>query len=151
MRLRMSSSQTLTPAPSLSKQWQFPLLFASVVFFAAGIVRVLPKPVPPTFDEHVGELRRLIAKGHFSQAHDRIAADLAAAGKPEPQRSVLHKLMAETLHGAEGGAATHLKQNADGIVANLREAQRLGGRLEVHDLLRMADGQQWAGRLPEAV
>src|SRR5262245_15848717 len=130
----------------VARQWQFPLLLGSLILFAAGVARLIPKNSPATFENDVHDVRALIEAGNFVAAHERISKELVEADRTEEQRRTLHRLMAETIHSAERVTDKHSAENAERLVASLQAAERLGVKLEAADLVRMADGLDWTGR-----
>lgn len=139
------------PLSSLADQWQFPLLFAALILFAWGVARLTPRVPPPTFEEEISAIHRLIALGDCITAHKALVTLVDDHLGDNHRASTLYSLLAEAVHAGERALQRHDPANAERIVAYLNAAARHGATTTASDAERRADALSWLGRHAEAI
>lgn len=139
------------PLPSLADQWQFPLLLISLFLFAWGVVRLAPSAAPPTFEEKIAAIHRLIATGECVMAHEALVALLDEHAGENRAAATIYGLLAEAVHVGERPLQRHDPANAERILAYLNAAARHGATPSTRDAERRADALSWLGRHAEAI
>ncbi len=142
-----------SPAHPFVGRWQIPLLTLAVGLLVAGLLRLRPEPVLPSFDDYLATASELTEAGHYERASDLLTELLAEEQIPLAQddRRRAHTLMAEVIHRFESHNVIHGRQNAEQILHHTDAALVAGGQFDARMLKMRGDAESWLGRWPEAV
>ncbi len=102
----------------LSTRWQIPLLLLSLALLAAGVWRLRPRPVPPSFEQQLGDLRALTESGLYPEASKYAEELLVAPERTPEQRRRLYAELAGIIYLYEQGNALHGTGNCERIIKN---------------------------------
>lgn len=130
----------------LAGRWQIPLLAASVSLFVAGLLQLRPEIPKVTFEDHLRDVRVALQAESYDVASDALTTVLnGQADLTDAQRSIAHRMLAETIWLAESTKTQHDSENARRILSNFAVAQRLGDPVQEADHLRIAKAADWIG------
>lgn len=144
------AARQLTPPFSLSRQWQFPLLFLSILLLATSavrLVRAIPKPAPV---DPVEVVRRLVQDAKFSEGYAQAQTTLKTAGLQKVQKAELHRLAGRCVYSIERKLAKHLPENGTRVVDAFKAAVAAGAKLDAVERLWIAEAWTWLGRSEQA-
>lgn len=105
-------------AKQLSTRWQIPLLLVSLMLLAIGIWRLRPGPVPPTFEQLLGDVKALADSGLYPEASKYAAELLASPDRTPAESRRLYAELARVIFLHEEGNAVHGKGNCERIIIN---------------------------------
>ncbi len=134
----------------LAGKWQIPLLAVSIGLFVAGLLQLRPEVVKTTVGEILEAVRLEMQAERFERASDALTRLLNSDQISVAQRAEGHRMLAETIWGAEVDRYRHSPENAERIIENFAIAERLGKPLQPEDSLKIAHANDWLGRTAEA-
>lgn len=135
----------------LSGRWQIPLMVVALAFLGASVWRLRPTPQPPAFDELLARAVALKEATLYTEATEYIESLLADPARTAPEKSALHRLMAETIFAHEQGNAVHGPTNCSRILEHTDRVIATGGSFDAptHRMRGMA--REWLGQTAAAI
>lgn len=138
-------------APHWSRQWQYPLLLASLALLAVGVWRRIPAPAAPTIRDELAAYRTQMIAGDMVGAHDELLRLLAAAGRSDAQRAELLSLLTVVMHGLLEPPHVPSRENAERLLGYLDRLAVLRPRADWIWWMQRGDGLRALGRRREAI
>src|SRR4051812_38984285 len=147
------AAASVSPRSRLSRSWQFPLLIISLATFGYGGYRLIdPKP-PPTLDERLASIAKLVESDKGEQAAEALRAILADEDKKTTplQLGQTHLLLAKAVEQVQRVRRIDIPANHRRIIESTNLAEQNGVKLEAPDFQRLAESHEALGRNADAL